>query len=103
LLVLVPVLVVFYLRLLARQRRIARRFASLTTVSDAPGAKGVLRQHGPAILLLLGLCALIFAIARPQAVIMLPTRVDPIILAMDISGSMRATDIKPNRLAAAQN
>ncbi len=103
LLVLVPVLVVFYLRLLARQRRVARRFASLTTVSDAPGAMGVLRQHGPAILLLLGLCALIFAIARPQAVIMLPTRVDSIILAMDISGSMRATDIKPNRLAAAQN
>jgi Ca-activated chloride channel homolog len=101
LLVLAPVLVVFYLRLLARQRRVALRFASLAMVGTAPG--GVLRRHGPAILLLLGLIALILAIARPQAVIVLPTRVDSIILAMDISGSMRATDVKPNRLAAAQN
>jgi len=103
LLVLVPVLVVFYLRLLARQGRVAQRFASLTMVGIAPGAKGMLRRHGPALLLLLGLTALILAVARPQAVIMLPTRVDSIILAMDISGSMRATDIKPNRLAAAQS
>lgn len=106
LLVLVPVLVLFYRRLLARQRRIEQRFASLTMVGTAPGAmgvQGVLRRHGPATLLLLGLIALILAIARPQAVIMLPTRVDSIILAMDISGSMRATDIKPNRLAAAQS
>jgi Ca-activated chloride channel family protein len=103
---LVPVLVVFYLRLLARQRRVARRFASLAMMGTAPAAKGVrgvLRRHGPAILLVLGITALILAIARPQAVIMLPTRVDSIILAMDISGSMRATDIKPNRLVAAQN
>lgn len=103
LLALVPLLVVFYLRLLARQRRIAQRFASLTMVGTPPGATGALRRHGPAILLLLGLAALILAVARPQAVIVLPTRVDAIILAMDISGSMRATDIKPNRLAAAQN
>jgi Ca-activated chloride channel family protein len=62
-----------------------------------------LRRHLPATLLLLGLCAMIFAVARPQAIITLPSRVDTIILAMDISGSMRATDVKPNRLAAAQN
>ena len=106
LLVLVPVLVVLYLRLLARQRRVAQRFGSLTMMGNMPGAKGArgaLRRHGPAILLLLGLTVLILAVARPQAVIMLPTRVDSIILAMDISGSMRATDMKPNRLAAAQS
>jgi len=52
--------------------------------------------------LLLGLAVLIAAVARPQAVIVLPARVDAIILAMDASGSMRATDVKPTRLAAAQ-
>jgi Ca-activated chloride channel family protein len=62
----------------------------------------MLDQHTPAILLLLGLALLIAAIARPQAVIVLPSRVDAIIVAMDASGSMRATDVKPNRLAAAQ-
>ena len=106
LLILVPILVFIYLRLLARQRRIAQRFGSLTMLASAPvasGAKGMLRRHGPALLLLLGITALLLAIARPQAVIVLPTRVDAIILAMDISGSMRATDIKPNRLVAAQN
>jgi Ca-activated chloride channel family protein len=41
-------------------------------------------------------------VARPQAVIVLPSRVDAIILALDSSGSMRATDVKPTRLAAAQ-
>lgn len=102
LLVLVPILVLLYFRLLARQRRVARHFATLATVGHGPGKLRVLRPHGPALLLLLGLTALILAIARPQAVIMLPTRVDAIILALDTSGSMRATDIKPTRLAAAQ-
>ena len=105
LLVLVPLLVALYWRLLARQRRVARRYATLTAASAGGVARppGWLRRHGPALLLLLGLTMLILAIARPQAVIVLPTRVDSIILAMDISGSMRATDIKPNRLVAAQN
>ena len=102
LLLLVPALVWAYYRLLARQRRIARRFGSLAAVGADPGATGFLRRHGTALLLLAGIVAMIVAIARPQAVIVLPTRADAIILAMDVSGSMRATDVKPNRLAAAQ-
>ena len=103
LLILVPLLAGMYVWLLRRRRARSRAFASLVTV-DAPGTKmaGPWRQHGPAVLLLLGLASMIVAIARPQAVLMLPSRVDSIILAMDVSGSMRATDIKPNRLAAAQ-
>ena len=42
-------------------------------------------------------------LARPQATITLPTQHETVILAMDISGSMRATDVEPNRLVAAQN
>jgi Ca-activated chloride channel family protein len=103
LLVLVPLLVLGYLRLLARQQRFAQHFSSLNMAGAAPGAKGALRRHGMALLLLLGISALLVAVARPKAVVILPTRLDAIILAMDISGSMRATDIKPNRLVAAQN
>jgi Ca-activated chloride channel family protein len=102
LLALVPVLVIVYLRLLARQRRRTERYASLNLAGLVPGKAHWLLRHGPPVLLLLGLAALIVAIARPQAVITLPVHADAIILAMDISGSMRATDIKPNRLAAAQ-
>jgi Ca-activated chloride channel family protein len=69
----------------------------------ATDSTGAWRRHLPAVLLLLGLTAMVFAIARPQAVVKLPSRVDTIILAMDASGSMRATDVKPNRLAAAQD
>ena len=48
------------------------------------------------------LIALIVAIARPAAIITLPSQYQTIILAMDVSGSMRANDVKPNRISAAQ-
>ena len=54
-------------------------------------------------LFLLALTLMIVAIARPQAVVMLPSQHETIILAMDVSGSMRAADVEPNRLVAAQN
>lgn len=61
------------------------------------------RAHLPAVLVLLALTSLIFAISRPQASLMLPSRVDSVVLALDMSGSMRASDLQPNRLVAAQN
>lgn len=102
LMALLPLLALFYFQLQARQQKFARRYANLAVVGTPTAKMSALRRHAPALLLLLGLSALILAIARPQAVIMLPTRVDSIILAMDVSGSMRATDVKPNRLAAAK-
>jgi Ca-activated chloride channel family protein len=53
-------------------------------------------------LTLLALAALIFAIARPQAVMTLPSRIETVILVIDLSGSMRAQDVKPSRIRAAQ-
>ena len=49
----------------------------------------------------LGLAAGLLALARPQAVLLLPSRLDSVMLAIDTSGSMRATDVLPNRLEAA--
>ena len=60
------------------------------------------RRHIPALLFLVALTVMILAIARPAAVITLPSQHQTIILAMDVSGSMRATDVQPNRIAAAQ-
>jgi Ca-activated chloride channel homolog len=61
------------------------------------------RRHVPPALFLLALTCLLLAAARPLAVITLPAQQETILLAMDVSGSMRATDVKPNRMVAAQN
>ena len=102
LLLLVPGIIATYITLLARRKRTALRYANLELTNQAGGAAGGIRRHLPPVLFLLGLTAMLFAVARPHAVTMLPAYQETIILAMDASGSMRATDIKPNRLAAAQ-
>jgi Ca-activated chloride channel homolog len=101
-LLIVPALVAAYFHILRRKRDSALRYASLSMVKEALGAGQKIRRHIPPLLLLIGLSALLFAIARPAAVVTLPSQHQTIILAMDVSGSMRATDVHPNRLAAAQ-
>ena len=59
------------------------------------------RRHLPPLLLLLALCALIFALARPQRTVAAPQRAANIVMVTDISGSMNATDVQPDRLEAA--
>jgi len=102
LLVLVPLLVLGYWWLLRRKRKLAVRYASLAMVRDAMGVGQRFRRHVPPALFIVSLALMIVAIARPQAVLMLPSQHETIILAMDVSGSMRAADVEPNRLAAAQ-
>ena len=97
----VPVLVAVYVLLLRRKKKAALRYASLTMVRDAMGAQRF-RRHVPPFLFLLALLLMIVAIARPNAVVTLPSQLQTIILAMDVSGSMRAKDVQPNRLVAAQ-
>lgn len=98
-----PLLVVLYIWLLRRKKKMAVRYASLSIVKEAMGAGQQLRRHIPPVLFLLALAAMLLAAARPVAVITLPSNQQTIILAMDVSGSMRATDVQPNRLVAAQN
>jgi Ca-activated chloride channel family protein len=100
----VPLLVLGYLRLLARRRREATRYANLDAVWSAGGAPPAgWRRHLPALLLGVALCAIIVAIARPEAAIVVPARTEAVILALDASGSMRATDVAPDRLTAAKD
>ena len=97
-----PLLVALYFWLLARKRRSTVRVASVTVAKLALGRGPGWRRHVPPLLMLLALGALVFAIARPTAIVTLPLSERTIILAMDVSGSMRAEDIKPNRLVASQ-
>jgi Ca-activated chloride channel family protein len=99
----VPLLVLAYWWLLRRKKKLAIRYASLAMVKDAMGAGQRFRRHIPPVLFLLALTLMIVAIARPQALVTLPSQHETIIMAMDVSGSMRAADVEPNRLVAAQN
>ena len=102
LLLAVPLLVLAYVWLLRRKKKLALRYASLSIVKEAMGAGMHWRRHVPPVLFLLAISAMLFAASRPFAVISLPSTQETIILAMDVSGSMRATDVKPNRLVASQ-
>ena len=102
LLLIIPALVAAYFFLLRRKKEAALRYASLSMVKEALGAGQRFRRHIPPLLFLIALLVLIVAIARPAAVITLPSQQRTIILAMDVSGSMRATDVQPNRISAAQ-
>jgi Ca-activated chloride channel family protein len=98
-----PLLLAAYAWVLRRKKKLAVRYASLSMVREAMGAGSRIKRHLPPLLFFLALAAMILAVARPQATITLPTQHETVILAMDISGSMRATDVEPNRLVAAQN
>ncbi|MBS0406782.1 MAG: VWA domain-containing protein [Proteobacteria bacterium] len=102
LLLALPVLVLLYVWVQRRRKKLAVRYASLSIVQQALGKGPGWRRHLPPLLLLLALAALILASARPTAVVSLPSNQQTIILAMDVSASMRATDVEPNRLVAAQ-
>jgi len=102
LLLALPALVLLYLWLLKRRRATAIAYPSLNLVRAAMGSANRWRRHAPPTLLLLALTALLIAAARPLALITLPSRQQTIILAMDVSGSMRARDVEPDRISAAQ-
>jgi Ca-activated chloride channel family protein len=100
---LLPLAVALYLWLLARKKRLALRYASLSIVKEALGRAPGWRRHVPPLLFLGALALMLLAAARPMATVTLPSQQEIVILAMDVSGSMRAKDVEPNRLVASQN
>ena len=102
LLLALPLLVLLYVWLLRRKKKNALQYASLSIVREAMGKGQSVRRHVPPVLFLLALAAMLVASSRPFAVVTLPSDKQTIMLAMDVSGSMRATDVKPNRLVASQ-
>ena len=85
-----------------RRRRAGVRFSSLSLVRSAVPRSSWIRRHLPFALFTLGLASLVFAIARPAAIVPVPSSRTTVVLAMDVSRSMCATDVPPNRLTAAE-
>jgi len=101
LMLVLPLLAVAYVWLLRRRVRTALRYSNLGAVRAAAAGRHW-RRHVPPALLLLACSVLLLAAARPLARVPLPWARSSIMLTMDVSLSMRVTDVKPTRLAAAQ-
>jgi Ca-activated chloride channel family protein len=102
-LVVAPALLLAYWLLLRRRRKQAVRYSSVALLRTVlPRHKRWQRQL-PVALLLAGLVALAVAAARPHMVRDVPRARTSVILALDVSGSMCSDDVKPNRLAVAQD
>jgi Ca-activated chloride channel homolog len=97
---LLPLLPALYLWLLRRAGKPALKYSSLRVVREAAGRPW--RRHVPPVLLFVALALLLLALARPTAPVALPWARSTILLAIDISRSMRVDDVKPSRMVAAQ-
>lgn len=85
-----------------RRNSALARFPALLRATQYKGRWAALRRHAPPLLLLVSLALLIVALARPAAVITLASQRGTLIMALDVSGSMRAEDVTPTRITAAQ-
>ena len=101
LLLLVPLVAGAYLVVLRRRESRAVRLAKLRMMREAMGSAGA-RRHLPALLLLVSVATMLAAAARPAAVLRLPSHHETVILSMDVSGSMKAKDVAPDRMTAAR-
>jgi len=99
---LIPLTVVIYIWVLRRRRRFAVRYSSLSLVREALSHQSRLRRHLPFALFLVALASLVGALTRPVAIVSVPADQTAIILTIDVSRSMLATDIEPSRMDAAQ-
>lgn len=101
-LLLVPALVLAYLWLLKRRRRQAFGYSTLIIVRRAISRGQGWRRHVPPLLMLLAVAVGLIGASRPTAKIVLPADYMTLVLAVDVSLSMAAEDVPPNRLRAAQ-
>ncbi|HEU0073381.1 MAG TPA: VWA domain-containing protein [Dehalococcoidia bacterium] len=99
-LIAIPVLALIYVAMQRRRQQYALRYASVSLVRQAVGSGPGIKRHVPAVLYLLALAAMIIALARPQATIPTPSTTGTVILSIDVSGSMFAQDVEPNRMEA---
>jgi len=86
-----------------RRKRVAVRVSSMALVRAAVPSRSRWRRRIPAGLLAGGLAVLAVGAARPQATVPIRSSSATILLALDISASMCSTDVRPNRITAAQN
>jgi Ca-activated chloride channel family protein len=100
-LLVVPLAIAVYLLAERRRMRYAVTFTNLDVLASVAGGRSA-RRFVPPALFLLALALLCFAVARPQRSTLVASDKATVILVVDVSGSMHATDVKPSRLGAAQ-
>jgi Ca-activated chloride channel family protein len=100
-LILVPLAALVYGSMQRRKRSEAATFANPALMPNLVTARPGFRRHLPPLLLMLALAVLVVALARPQRTVAAPERAATVMMVTDVSGSMNATDVEPNRLAAA--
>ena len=98
----IPLLIATYSWLLRRRRKLAVGFSDLSLVRAALDDHRTWRRHVVPGMLLLAVIATLIGLARPTTEIQVPLSRTTILLALDVSRSMCAVDIEPNRLTVAQ-
>jgi Ca-activated chloride channel family protein len=101
-LLLVPIAIVGYRLVQRRRSRYAVRFTNVDLLGNLVTRTPAWRRHVPPALYVVAMAALVLALARPSMAVQVPREEATIILTIDVSGSMTATDVSPSRLAAAQ-
>jgi len=102
-LALLPLLVAFYIFMQARRRAYVVRFTNLDLLSKVVPRRPGVRRHLPTTLFLLGLAGLMVAAAQPVLNLEVARSRSDVVLVIDVSGSMAATDVQPSRMAAARS
>jgi Ca-activated chloride channel family protein len=85
------------------RRKYAVRFTSVDLLASVAPKRPGWQRHVSAALLILAVCALVVGFAQPTGTKRVPRQRGAVILAIDTSGSMAATDVAPSRLVAAQD
>jgi len=101
-LLLIPLLVLGYLRAFRRPTRHPVEFPNTALLAAAMARAGRFRRHLPAALYLAGMALLLAALARPVAPLPVPSNKVTVVLSIDVSRSMLAQDIRPTRMEAAK-
>ncbi|HEX7588926.1 MAG TPA: VWA domain-containing protein, partial [Anaerolineae bacterium] len=101
LLLAVPLLIAAYVWAMRRRAKYALRYSSLTIIKDSLGKGPGIRRHVPPAFFLVGITSMLIGLARPVGFASVPAVNATVILAIDVSRSMRAQDIQPSRIDAA--
>ena len=101
-LIVVPILIGLYVLVQRRRSRYAVRFTNLDLLANIAPRRPAWRRHVPAAIYLTAVAALVVGMARPQLIIPVPREDATVLLTIDVSGSMKATDVAPTRLDAAR-
>ena len=99
-LIAVPLFALLYIWQQRRRKRYVVRYSSLSMVRDAVGKGPGVKRHVPAVVYLGALATMVVAMARPQASVDVPHNTGTVVLSIDVSGSMMANDVKPDRMEA---